>query len=79
MTQRDEPQQKNCIYKLKKQQGVNTKSTEKFCQIRVKSIDFLQKPAIAIYFYDFTSQIAAMELGSKLHSQEKKNENLSMS
>ena len=79
MTQRDEPNQKNCIFKLKKKQTTSTKPTEKYCQIRVKSIDFLQKPATAIYFYDFTSQIAAMELGSKLLQQEKKNEKLSMS
>ena len=53
-----------------------TSDVEKFYQIRVKSIEFVQKRATAIYFYDCTSQIMAMELNVKLISKEKRNTNL---
>ena len=60
MIQLDEPKQKNCVYKLQWQD--ETKEPEeqeitKFFQIRVKSIKFLQAPAIAIYIYDVTLHI----------------------
>ena len=54
-------------------------AVEKFYQIRVKSIEFVQKRATAIYFYDCTSQIMAMELNGKLISKEKRNPNLLLS
>ena len=46
---------------------------EKFYQIRVKSREFLQKSATAIYFYDISQQVKAIKLGDKLIRQEKKN------
>ena len=84
LAQRDEPKQKNCIFKLKQQQlqrarDGSTKPVEKYYQIRVKSIDFLQKSATAVYFYDFTNQIMSMELSGKLLKQEKRNEKLALS
>ena len=39
MAQQDEPDQKNCVFKLQKK---GDRSLEKFFQIRVKSIQFLQ-------------------------------------
>ena len=45
----------------------------------MKSIDFAQRNAIAVYFYDLTSQIKSMELYSKLLSQKKKNEKSDLS
>ena len=44
---------------------------EKFFQIRVKSIEFLQKSAIAIYFYDLTHQVKINQLSSELLFKEK--------
>ena len=41
MAQKDEPQQKNCIYKLQREEK-DKGWIEKFYQIRVKSIEFLQ-------------------------------------
>ena len=50
MAQQDEPHQKNCIFKVTSK----TTEMEKFYQIRVKSREFLQKSATAIYFYDIS-------------------------
>ena len=33
----------------------------KFTQIRVRSIEFLEKAATAIYFYDMTHQIESLK------------------
>ena len=63
MAQQDEPDQKNCVFKLKK--GSN--GLEKFFQIRVKSIQFLQRHATAVYLYDITNHIKSLELGAKLY------------
>ena len=52
MTQKDEPNQKNCIFKLQSWAG---EGIEKFYQIRVKSIKFHEEDGIAIYYYDITS------------------------
>ena len=55
LAQRDEPRQRNCIYLLRKESETSDElSEEKYFQIRVASIDFLQKPATAVYFYDLT-------------------------
>ena len=35
------------------------KTVTKYTQIRVKSIEFLDKSAVAIYFYDLTHHIEA--------------------
>ena len=40
MTQKDEPQQKNCIYKMKVE-TMDRFLIDKFYQIRVKSIEYL--------------------------------------
>ena len=37
--------------------AANPRIGEKFYQVRVKSLEFLQKSAIAIYFFDFTATI----------------------
>ena len=50
-----------------------TLDLEKFYQIRVKSREFLQKSATAIYFYDISQQVKAFKLGDKLIRQDKKN------
>ena len=51
------------MFKLKK--GSN--NLEKFYQIRVKSIEFLQENSTAVYLYDITNHIKSLELGSKLY------------
>ena len=52
LTQQDEPHQRNCIYRLKpiKQQLANATNKDSYTQIRVKSTEFLQQPATAVYF-----------------------------
>ena len=66
MMQKDEPNQRSCIYKLKTKvaKGGQTISDqvqydviEKYFQIRVKTTEFNQKRAVAIYFYNFTPQL----------------------
>lgn len=63
MMQKDEPNQRSCIYKLKASSTQSIKAeeqrniVEKYFQIRVKSTEFMQKRAIAIYFYNFTPQL----------------------
>ena len=52
---------------------------ERYYQIRVKSIDFLQKSGIAVYFYDMTSYINSLELSRQLLKQEKQNKALTLS
>ena len=79
LTQQDEPNQRNCIYKLKPvSPPANGESVENYTQIRVKSADFLQQDATAVYFYDFTNQFQALSLGSKLLEQEQHNHMLSI-
>ena len=58
----DEPKQSNCIYQaavtdIKQDSGIK----QKFTQIRVKSIEFLNEKAIAIYFYDTSHQVEALK------------------
>ena len=58
IAQRDEPNQENYVYRLRCQdnkEGEDEHFIEKFFQIRVRSIEFLQKSSTAIYFYDLTS------------------------
>ena len=71
--QKDAPNQRSCIYKLqtmvKKTKGAKGRDgnkaqetlTEKYFQIRVKTTEFMQKRAVAIYFYNFTSQFNAFD------------------
>lgn len=67
-TQIDEPQQKNCVYRVRQQAKKQMTADEpqiaitKFTQIRVKSIKFLETDAIAIYFYDMTYHIESQNL-----------------
>lgn len=71
--QEDEPEQaqRNCIYRVN--QGASkviqnntlslaplNQSKNKFTQIRVKSIDFMEESATAIYFYDMTHYVEAL-------------------
>ena len=37
--------------------GQREEVVEKYFQIRVKSVEFMQKRAIALYFYNFTWQL----------------------
>ena len=62
----DEPDQKMCVFKVEMKvpqtKGEPRKpndplTVKKVTQIRVKSINFLEESAIAIYFYDITSQL----------------------
>ena len=39
----------------------------------MKSIEFLNKPATAVYFYDMTSNIKTIKLTNRLLKEEKKN------
>ena len=75
MAQQDEPNQKNCIFRLQNKEV----KLEKFYQIRVKSIEFLQKSGTAIYFYDISNHIKSLQLGGKIKVQKKKNKTLSLS
>ena len=59
----DEPDQKMCVFKVEmkvpqaKGEPYDPSTVKKVTQIRVKSIHFLEESAIAIYFYDITSQL----------------------
>ena len=54
----DEPHQRSCIYSTQVvAQAKNQEPTTKYLQIRVKSIKFLEKEAVAVYFYDMTHHI----------------------
>ena len=53
------------------------KTITKYTQIRVKSINFLDKSAVAIYFYDITHHIEAL-LMEKKAEQKKPNQECSM-
>ena len=54
----DEPHQRSCIYRTQVvSQAKNQEPTSKYLQIRVKSIKFLEKEAVAVYFYDMTHHI----------------------
>ena len=70
--QKDAPNQRSCIYKLqtmvKNKRSKNRDGNEaqkiladKYFQIRVKTTEFMQKRAVAIYFYNFTSQFNAFD------------------
>ena len=63
----DEPSQKSCIYQVTVTQSSGPHQSlpplkSKFTQIRVKSIEFMSQHAVAIYFYDITHQVEALEL-----------------
>ena len=87
MMQADEPGQKNCVYKLSEPLKKNIrpssrpssqgkKQSEKYQQIRVKSIEFLGQKAFAVYFYDFTHHLESLKLDLKYKT--KRNENKQM-
>lgn len=44
----------------------------KFTQIRVKSIEFMEESATAIYFYDMTHHIESMRLESQILDEKSK-------
>lgn len=69
LAQQDEPNQKNCVYSVKFDEPAGNRNdeeaigqVEKFFQVRVKSLEFLQKKATAVYFYDVTKCFLSMEL-----------------
>lgn len=70
MSQKDEPNQKNYVYKLlaATAEGRGERTEPKFFQIRVKSINFFQKSATAVYFYDISSQVKSLQLGAQLYA-----------
>ena len=47
-----------------------------YTMVRVKKIDYLEIPAIAIYFYNMTQQVQQLRLESKLLEQTNRNESL---
>ena len=55
------------------QRDAVNQADDKFLQIRVKSFDFMQKRATAIFFYDFTSTIETLLMRDKLLEKEKLN------
>ena len=71
----DEPCQKECIYRLKKTQERGPPQI-KYQQIRVKSINFLEQPATAIYFYDMTQHLVSLELQSEVLAVKNRNLNI---
>ena len=72
LAQCDEVKQKYCIYELSKEVK-GGKKIEKYVQIRVKSIEFLNKPAIAVYFYNMTDHVLSIKLNNKLRREQQKN------
>lgn len=76
MIQEDEPKQKSCIYKMKKQDDQLKKGKSKYAQIRVKSIKFQETEATAIYFYDFTHHMESLKLEKEVSLQKNYNNNL---
>ena len=66
LAQLDEAKQRYCIYQFQDQDEKNsTKGVEKMYQIRVKSIEFQDEHAIAIYFYNMTREIESIRLGQE--------------
>ena len=73
----DEPHQRSCIYKTRVKAKTKDNSAEektdgfvtKFSQIRVKSINFLEENAVAVYFYDMTHHIEALSLETKMQKE----------
>ena len=63
--QLDEPNQKCRVYKVEygrcENSGAEIVATQKFVQIRVKSIEFIDTKAISIYFYDVTHNIESFK------------------
>ena len=49
---------------------------DKFTQIRVKSIEFQEKKATAIYFYDMTHHVESLKLESEVLEQKNRHESL---
>ena len=49
---------------------------QRFMQVTVKSIEFEEETAIAIYFYDFSTQIESMKLQGEIIEQKAKNQSL---
>lgn len=60
--------------KTEKVQTENRKS--RFTQIRVKSIEFLDKTATAVYFYDMTHHMESFKLENEIFETKNKNESL---
>ena len=52
VAQKDEPNQRNCIYQVLGSRSALEEGSTRYSQIRVKSIDFLEEKAIAVYLYD---------------------------
>ena len=78
--QLDEPAQaqRNCIYRVtqrgeKLTDKLNGPEKNKFTQIRVKSIDFMDKSATALYFYDMTHHVDSLRLESQVLESKSKN------
>ena len=55
-----------------------TSTSEKQFQIRVKSINFLDKPSTAVYFFELTSAVQTIQLTQKLLKQEKQRNAICM-
>lgn len=50
----------------------------KYYQISVKSIEFLQESATAVYFYDFTDSVKTLQLKEELLRMERQNKSLNL-
>ena len=65
------------IYKSKQRVAEDIESYEtQYTKVRVKKIDYLESPAIAIYFFNMTKEVAQLQLESKLMEQTNKNKSL---
>ena len=75
--QLDEPAkcQRNCIYTIA-QKNQRTKTENRYTQIRVKSIDFLEMSATAIYFYDMTHYFETLKLEGEVQEQKNRHAEL---
>lgn len=72
--QEDEKKQKQCIYKLQKENEVaEVEEKNRFKQVRVKSIEFEEEFAIAVYFYDFSHHMESMKLQGEIIEQKARN------
>ena len=84
MIQLDEPKQKNFVYKIvwlneSKPEEDQEEEVTKYFQLRVKSIDFLEVQAIAIYLYDVTHHIQSLKLLNEMQDHKMRHKKIANS
>ena len=84
MIQQDEPNQKSCIYKLSAADNKESSSRpvpakkRRFTQVRVKTINFKDEQAHAIFLYDMTHHVESLKLETELVKQQERHEVIDM-